>query len=104
MDLKDFKFPERPEDNVSKTIPELLKEAEVRGFADHRGEYVKLFSNLFFNGGRIVPKPDIDSDYYDRVWRYLCAYMGSFSAKHESKEAICAMLLSEIVLPELSRK
>ena len=102
MDLKDFKFP--TDRRVSDTNPELLEEAKQRGFADDRGEYVRLFSNLFFNGGRVVPKLDIDQAYYDRVWAYLRAYMGSFTAKHESKEAICAMLLSEIVLPTLAGK
>jgi len=101
MDLKDFKFPTK---DVQRTNPELLAEAIDRGFTDDRGEYVRLFSQLFFNGRKVQYKPNIDQNYCDRVWRYLCEYMGSFSAKHESKEAICAMLLSEIVLPTLAEK
>jgi len=102
MVLKDFKFPKNR--HMYNTIPELLEEARIRGFVDDHGPYVRLFSNLFFNGGEVQPKPDIDQAYYDRMWRYIRGYMGSFIAKHESKEAICAMLLSEIVLPTLAGK
>jgi hypothetical protein len=107
MDLKKFKFPEVTGVDVAfptfDTIPELLKEAQKRGFDDHYNPYCKLFSNLFFNGGKVQFKPDVDTEYVKKVWTYCRSFMGSWSPKHEHKQAICAMLMSEILLPELDK-
>lgn len=91
----DFVFP------TFNTIPELLEEAKLRGFYDDNNPYCKMFSTLFFRGGKPVFKKDIDEEFRKRAWAYLRSFMGSFSPKHEHKEAICAMLLSELVEPEL---
>lgn len=105
MDLTKFNFPEvTPADMVFPTfdtIPELLEEAKERGFLYGHKPGNELFSKLFFNGGSINFKQDIDEEYRKRVWYYLRSFMGSFSPKHEHKDAICAMLMEEILeMPE----
>lgn len=86
------------------TIPELLEEAKKRGFLDGRTKYNDLFSNLFFKGGQVVFKKEINKDQQTKIWMYCRAFMRSWSPKHEHKEAICAMLMSEILEEELIDK
>lgn len=103
MDLKTFKFPELNGIDLAfstlKTDKTLLEEAKERGFYNGRGEYNTLFSKLFFSGGQITFKENLDPDFKTKAWTYTRAFMRSFEPKHEEKEAICAMLLSELVEP-----
>lgn len=95
MNLKKFKFPK-----ISLHLPtdkRLLAEAEKRGFYNGSTKYNALFSVLFFTGGSLTFKKDLDEDFRKNAFVYLKAFMGSFSPKHEEKEAICALLLSELV-------
>ena len=107
MDLKEFNFPEVTEAQMifptAKTDPDLLAEAGKRGFYNGNTPYNNLFSTLFFNGGKVVFRKDVDDAFIARVWPYLQAFMGSWEPKHEEKEAICAMLLSETVEPEVGK-
>lgn len=105
MDLKEFSFPTpTPADMafpIYDTIPELLAEAKERGFLYGHKPGNELFSKLFFNGGSVNFKQDIDEEYKRRVWYYLRCFIRSFAPKHEHKDAICAMLMEEIlVMPE----
>ncbi len=107
MELKDFKFPKLTNADIAfstlDTDHELLKEAKERGFYDNdNGEYNKLFSTLFFNGGKVKFKENVDETLIESAWPYVRAFMSSFSPKHEEKAAICAMLLSEIVEPKVT--
>jgi len=96
MDLKKFNFP-KPSFCLP-TNQELLAEAKKRGFDKYNATpYNKLFSDLFFNGGEITFKADLDEDFKTKAYPYLISFMGSFESKHEHKEAICALLLSELV-------
>ena len=95
MDLKQFDFP-KP-DWTLPTDPTLLKEAKKRGFYGSYTSYNKLFNKLFFEGGNLNFKKDLDQEFKAKALPYLKAFMGSFSPKHEEKEAISAMLLSELV-------
>ena len=95
MDLKKFNFP-KP-DWCLRTEPELLKEAKSRGFYNGHTKYNKLFSDLFFSGGKLNLKKDIDKDFKEKALPYLKDFMGSFEPSHEEKEAISALLLSELV-------
>jgi hypothetical protein len=101
MDLKKYGFPRITSTNMAfsmiKTCPKLLKEAKGRGFYGGNGDYNSLFSELFFNGGKLNLKKDLDEDFKSKALPYLRSFMGSFEPKHEEKEAICAMLLSELV-------
>jgi hypothetical protein len=79
------------------TNKELLQEAKDRGFYNGYTKYNKLFSKLFFTGGKVEFKKDIDEHFREIAWMYCRSFMQSFSPKHEEKEAICAMIMSEIL-------
>lgn len=85
------------------TDPVLLKEAKDRGFMDHYNPYCKLFGTIFFRGGKVKFKDGLDESFKNKAWPYLRSFMGSFAPKHEHKQAICAMLLSELCEPELDK-
>jgi hypothetical protein len=108
MDLKTFEFPEvNGADAVFptfRTIPELLEEAKERGFYNGNTEYNRLFSQLFFEGGKIEFKKDVDEEFKAKAWPYLRSFMGSFEPKHEEKDAICAMLMSELLVAPKKKK
>lgn len=103
MNLQKFKFPEVTRIDMAfptfGTDPELLAEAKARGFYNGNTPYNELFSSLFFSGGKVTFKKDVDAEFKKSAWPYLRAFMGSFAPKHEEKEAICAMLLSELTNP-----
>jgi len=100
MDLKKFNFPELSAADIAfstlRANPELLAEARKRGFYNGDTKYNKMFSTLFFSGGKLDFKKDLPDDFKTKATKYLKAFMGSFEPKHEEKEAICALLLSEI--------
>jgi hypothetical protein len=99
MDLTKFKFPEVDNNPFStvKTDKVLLQEAIDRKFYNGHTPYNKLFSSLFFSGGKVKFKKDIDEEFRKKAWSYCRSLMGSFEPKHEEKEAICSMLMSELL-------
>lgn len=103
LNLLEFKFPKVNKVNMVfstfDTIPELLAEAQRRGFYNGHTPYNRLFSKLFFEGGKVEFKKDVPEEFKDAAWAYVRSFMGSFAPKHEEKEAICAMLMSELVEP-----
>lgn len=105
MDLTQFKFPEVSQIDMAfstfHTDQSLLKEAKERGFYNGRTAYNKLFSNLFFAGGRVKFKEGLNEEFRTSAWNYCKAFMKSYAPKHEEKEAICAMLMSELLETEL---
>ena len=93
LSLMAYPFPE---------IQRVLEEARHRGFYMGHTKANQMFSRLF-GGGRIMIKPEADTEFVRRVIPYLKALLSSYALKHEEKEAICAMILDEIaddVLPE----
>lgn len=107
LDLSKYNFPEVTGVDLAfptfNTDHVLLKEAEDRGLLHGNTQYNKLFSTLFFSGGKVKFKEGIDTEFQTRAWRYMRALIGSFSPKHEHKEAVCALILSEICEPELDQ-
>lgn len=105
MDLTKHKFPEVTGVDMAfstfKTDKELLAEAKERGFYNGRTPYNKLFSSLFYSGGKVKFKKGVDEEFKSKVWKYCRSFMSSWEPKHEEKEAICALLMSEILEPEL---
>lgn len=103
MNLQDFNFPSISDGNLAipnfDTIPELLDEAKKRGYYNGRTPYNKLFRTLLYHGGEVVPKEDVDEAYWGKAWPYCKALMRSFAPKYEEKEAVCAMLMSELIQP-----
>jgi hypothetical protein len=107
MNLLEFNYPKPNGVDVVfstyRTIPELLKEAQERKFYNGYTPYNKLFSDLFFLGGKVVFKKGLDENKRKEIWQYCRSFMGSYEPKHEEKEAICAMLMSEILEPTLAK-
>lgn len=107
MDLKSFHFPPlTAAEMVFPTIEtnkELLAESKDRGFYNGNTPYNKLFSDIFFGGGKITFKKNVDAKFASMAWPYCRAFMRSWSPKHEEKEAICAMLMSELLEPKLAK-
>jgi len=101
MDIKQYEFPELTGIDIAlstiKTDRDLLEEAKERGFYNGHTPYNDLFSSLFFNGGKINFKKNLDKEFKAKALPYLKAFMASFEPAHEDKEAICALLLSELV-------
>ena len=95
MNLKDYTF--KTPNMCLSTDQKLLEEAKKRGFYCSNTPYNKLFSDLFFSGGILNFKPDLDPAFKAKALPYLKTFMGSFEPSHEEKEAISAMLLSELV-------
>jgi len=95
-----FDYPEVQDVDIAFGIgitPKILNQAKEAGFYDKRTPYNDLFSKLFFSGGKLNFKKGLNPDSQTRATRYLKAVMGSFEPKHEEKEAVCAMILSELV-------
>jgi len=101
MDITKYDFPDVTSTDFIfdsfDTIPELLKEAKDRGFYNGHTKYNNLFSELFFTGGKLKFKSNLNEDFKLKALPYLKSFMQSFSPSHNEKEAICALLLSEIV-------
>jgi hypothetical protein len=95
MDITKYNFPEA--DFSLPTDKKLLAEAKARGFYCGNTKYNALFSALFFSGGKLTLKDDVDPEFKAKALPYLKDFMGSFMPKHEEKEAISALLLSELV-------
>lgn len=103
INLREYKFPKvTGADMAFPTYlaePELLAEAKERGFYNGRTPYNDLFSTLFYKGGKVKFKENLPDDFKNAAYPYLRAFMGSWGPKHEHKEAIAAMLLSELCEP-----
>jgi len=95
MDITKHKFDELSMCQI--TDKKLLAEAEAKGFYNGHTPYNDLFSSLFFGGGKLNFKPDLDEGFKSKAVPYLKSFMQSFEPKHEEKEAISALLLSELV-------
>jgi hypothetical protein len=101
MDLTTYEFPELTGADIAfsteETRPDLLEEAKKRGFNNHNNPYCKLFSEFFFNGGKLVFKESLSEEFKTKAWNYCQALMFSYKPKHEHKQAVCAMLMSELI-------
>lgn len=101
LNLTVYEFPEVTDLQMTfstqKTDPVLLAEAEERGFMYGHTPYNTLFSSLFFSGGALDFKKDLDQGFKNKCTRYLVSFMKTFDCPHQEKEGICAMLLSELV-------
>ncbi len=74
--------------NVDKFIP---PEEEWKGKKFKLGD--KLFTDMFFCGLKnvnLIPREGVDPD---RAWRHIRVLSGTFSTKHEHKEAMVAYLM-----------
>jgi hypothetical protein len=91
MNLQKHKF-----DDGKRTDPKLLAEAEARGFLHGNTKYNTKVSALFFSGGEINWRTDLDPSFAKSGREYFGKCISTWGSKHEHKEAVCAMLLSEL--------
>lgn len=107
MELKDFNFPKVTGLDMAfstiKTDKDLLAMAKEKGFYCGHTPYNRLFNDLFFSGGKIKFKPDVDQSLKEAAWPYCRAFMMSFEPRQEEKEGICAMIMAELLEPELDK-
>lgn len=75
----------------------MISKAMEAGFYNGNTKYNDMFSKLFFNGGSLKFKKDLNKEFAEKALRYYKAVAVSFGSKHEEKEAVCAMVLSELV-------
>lgn len=101
MDLTKFQFQKVLGFSSPKIDKILLEEAKERGFYNGYTPYNKLFSKLFFSGGKVKFKAELNEDFRSSAWKYCRAIMGGWDSKHEEKEAVCSLIMSEILEPEL---
>lgn len=103
MNLQEYNFPNLSKVDLAfstlETCSILLSEAKERKFYNGNTEYNKTFNHLFFKGGSVVFKENIDTEFQMKAWNYCRSFMRSFAPKHEEKEGICAMLMSELIEP-----
>lgn len=96
MNLQEYKYPKLDAIDMAfsnlKTDNKLKSEAIERGFDKNGNKWCKRFSELFFKGGKLNLKDGYNVD----MLKYMKSFMSSFEPKHEDKEMICAMLLSEL--------
>jgi hypothetical protein len=102
MDLTKFNFPELTSaDKTFSSIgiePKLLEEAKKRGFYNKKTPYNKLFSKIFLQDKvEIIFKRELDEYFKKGAWAYCTALMRSFAPRHQAKEAVCTMLMSELL-------
>jgi len=100
MNVLKFKFPKINDVDLAfstiKTNQKLLSEAKKRGFYNGSTKYNDMFSSLFFKGGSLDFKSELDETFISDAVSYFKALAKSFEPKHEEKEAVCALLLSEL--------
>ncbi len=100
LDLKQYPFPKVNGLDVvfptANTDPKLLEEAKRRGYLHGHKPGNKMFSTLFYEGGKVQFRKDISTEFKDAAWAYLRSLIGSWAPKHEHKDAVCGMLLDEL--------
>ena len=97
LTLEDYIFDE-PNQFGQKTDEFLLELAKERGFYNGYGPYNELFAKLFYSGGTLNFKDGVyGKEFKNNATRYLKSLMISFTPQHEDKEAVCALILSELV-------
>ena len=101
INLKTYPFPNVTGVDLAfstfKTDEKLLEEARRRGFTNSNNVYNRIFSKLFYSGGKLVFKKDLHPNLKNFAWPYCRSLMGSFEPKHQDKEAVCAMIMSEVL-------
>ena len=68
---------------------------DIKDSPDDRN-YNEMFSELFFNGGKIPVNENLSDEYLSKGLRILCAVMGSFNPKHEHKDKVCGLILKSL--------
>lgn len=98
MDLSKYNFPKVtcadrafPTFDVPK---DLLMEAEKREITKGR----KKFAELFYSGGNMQFKKDVEGTWKENAFNWCRAMMGSYAPKHEHKETVCAMIFEECLV------
>lgn len=98
MDLSTYNFPEiKGIDfafSTKDTTPELVEEAKKRN--PQKG--IEKFNQIFYTGGEIMLKDDVNGTWKEKAIRYAIALMRSYTPNHNDKEIVCAMLFEECLV------
>ncbi len=97
MEFKDFEFPEVEPDLMVDTNPELLEMAKAKGFFYGRTKYNQMFSDIYYRNREHQVKLSLGVEFTTRAINYFNALKRSWLPAHEDKEAVCALILSELV-------
>jgi len=98
MDIRKFDFKAENKEAYFRTNKELLDDAIAKGFYNGKTKFNKMFSDLFYDGGQLPLKKDLPEKFKKDCVAYLKSFMQSFEPKHEEKDAISALLLSELCI------
>ena len=100
MNLQDYDFPKLTKVEIAfstvKTDDFLLELAKERGFYDGNTPFNRLFLKLFHNGGEFTFQSSATEEFRTKAFPYLKALMMSYEPSHEDKDAVCALILSEL--------
>lgn len=89
--------------NDLKTDYKLLNEAKLRGYFESDNEYSKLAKEWILGYWNLMHEFSRIDEVKKLMWDYCQAIAASVEIKLNEKEAICALLLSEI-MPEFCKK
>lgn len=98
MDLSTYDFPKVTDADIAfptfDTTKELVDEAEKQN--PEKG--MEKFSELFFKGGKIKIKDDVEGTWKENALKCALALMDSFTPKHEHKKLVVGMIFEECLV------
>ena len=101
MNLLKYNYPTGSEVVVD---PQLLAEAKKRGYYKNTKPFTRIFWGIAFFLEEPVMKASATTEAHMNIWLYCRRLLRSWKPKHEEKEAVCTMLMSEILATEHEEK
>ncbi len=98
MNLENYNFPEVTQVDLAfstlNVTKELLQEAQLRN--PKKG--MDKFDEIFYSGGRIKFKKDVEGTWKEKAFMYAKALMSSYEPKHEHKQLVVGMIFEECLV------
>jgi hypothetical protein len=98
MNLSTYEFPKLNKVDFAfstlDTDKVLLEEAKKRN--PKKG--IEKFQEIFYNGGKIELKKDVEGTWKEKAFVYAKCLMKSWSPKHEHKELVVGMIFEECLV------
>jgi len=64
--------------------------------ANYDRKFATMASDIFFEGGALIPRDDITEEQFRGGVAYLKKWLSSFDPKHETKTLVAGFILSQI--------